>query len=355
MVPAFVRLLRPVDGQAAARASPGSSSQYLLHAALMGWTGVIAPPLAFLVPLLGIPFSWLTGFLLHRGVVRLRLPLVFVAPLDDRAASRSSATRRCSGSPGRRSATASGGGSTSCSSRRPGASTSSRSSCCSSTPGSRPRSSAGAPGRRGPRGSGRSLAAGTRARRRRRAGGRLSSAARGALEEPGPLAVGLQPNIPQRERMADVKDRDEASPRTCASTSDAPRATSGALEPDLLVWSETAFWPIERARPSRSRRCSRTRLAIRTPTGGPAADCAPGPRPPGTGPGDVLGAIRRTALPAPEKRGARDDDEDGLDETERRLGRRGRGRRPTSSTTSAAWRRSASTSRCRAACPAASS
>jgi apolipoprotein N-acyltransferase len=55
--------------------------QFGLHAALMSWAGVIAVPLVFLTPILGIPFSWLTGFLLERGIVRLRLPLIAVAPL----------------------------------------------------------------------------------------------------------------------------------------------------------------------------------------------------------------------------------------------------------------------------------
>jgi apolipoprotein N-acyltransferase len=83
MVPAFVRLGTPMP-EGSGRRRLGLAwvvAQFFLHAALMAWAGVIAVPLVFLTPLLGIPFSWLTGFLLDRGFVRLRLPLLFAAPL----------------------------------------------------------------------------------------------------------------------------------------------------------------------------------------------------------------------------------------------------------------------------------
>src|SRR5262249_2026280 len=81
LVPAFVRTASAGEGGKRRLGLVWVIAQYLLHAALMGWTGVIAPLLAFLVPLLGIPFSWLTGFLLQRGIVRNKLAPAFVAPL----------------------------------------------------------------------------------------------------------------------------------------------------------------------------------------------------------------------------------------------------------------------------------
>ncbi len=35
--------------------------QFFLHVCLLAWVGTVAPPLVFAVPVLGVPFSWLTG------------------------------------------------------------------------------------------------------------------------------------------------------------------------------------------------------------------------------------------------------------------------------------------------------
>jgi apolipoprotein N-acyltransferase len=96
------------------------------------------------------------------------------------------------------------------------------------------------------------------------------------------------------------------------------------LEPDLLVWSETAFCPVnEPAEP--------LAYLLDGSFGDPEA---PGGRRPmrdlvlqGPDQVTILGAIRRTALPASERAGPLDDDEDGLDE--RNVAWVVRGGRPT--------------------------
>ena len=304
MVPAFVRLVAGGTG----RRRLGLAwivSQYWLHAALMGWTGVIAPPLAFLVPMLGIPFSWLTGFLLDRGVVRLRLPLVFAAPLtivcvevlrDQALLGLSWASIGYSqwrwldllrlASAGRVHLmslvvlTVNAGIAAAIVRWRAGASWPAR---------LRPVLAAGLV-----------LAAGV-------AGGRLLAP---GPQEPGPLAAGLQPNIPQRERMRGHRDPRQAMFGILCIHEQLLRDLR-PLEPDLLVWSETAFCPVnEPAEP--------LAYLLDGSFGDPEA---PGGRRPmrdlvlqGPDQVTILGSIRRTELPPSEKGGPLDDDDDGLDE-----------------------------------------
>ena len=282
----------------------------------MGWTGVIAPPLAFLVPLLGIPFSWLTGFLLQRGVVRLGLPLVFVAPLAivlRRGAPRPGAARALVGvdrlqpvAVARPRAARVG---------RPRAPRLARS-CSLVNAGIATaivRWRAGAP--RHAR-----LSAGPARRWDRPRGGRRPAPAglhRGRPQpQEGPLAAGSSRTSPSASGCAQGPReplRQPPDPRA-APRRDWSRGASG-VEPDLLVWSETSFCPVARARRSARELLDGHGWPIRKRPGGRRADS--GPRPPGAGPGDDPRARSGgTGVPTPEKRGGpRDDDGDGFDET----------------------------------------
>ena len=304
MVPAFCRLLAEGTGRRRLGLA-WVASQYWLHAALMSWTGVIAPPLAFLVPMLGIPFSWLTGFLLDRGVVRLKLPLVFAAPLtivcvevlrDQALLGLSWASIGYSqwrwldlirlASAGRVHLvslvvlTVNAGIAAAIMRWRAGASWPAR---------LRPVLAAALV-----------LAAGV-------AGGRLL--APGPCE-PGPLAAGLQPNIPQREKMRGHTDPRQVMFGILRIHEQLLREVR-PLEPDLLVWSETAFYPVnEPIEP----------LARLLEGSFPDPEAPEGRRPirdlvlQGPDQVTILGSIRRTALPPSEKGGPLDDDDDGLDE-----------------------------------------
>ncbi|HYC78361.1 MAG TPA: apolipoprotein N-acyltransferase [Planctomycetota bacterium] len=54
------------------------AARYVVHLASLWWTTTCAPPLAFLVPLLGVPFSWLEARLMALG--RDRLPAWIAYP-----------------------------------------------------------------------------------------------------------------------------------------------------------------------------------------------------------------------------------------------------------------------------------
>ena len=96
---AFVALV-PWLWRARTRAADGSRAdvlgfvlgQFLLHLYVLWWTTTCAPPLAFLVPILGLPFSWLTARVLRvarsRGLsdlVAVPLTLVLGEVLRDTA------------------------------------------------------------------------------------------------------------------------------------------------------------------------------------------------------------------------------------------------------------------------------
>jgi apolipoprotein N-acyltransferase len=299
MVPAFVRLLAADAG----RPRLGLAwvvAQYWLHASLMAWTSVIAPPLAFLVPLLGVPFSWLTGFLLDRAVVRLRMPLIFAAPLvivlvevlrDQALLGLSWASIGYSqwrwldlvqlAAAGRVHLV--------------------------------------------------SLvvlvvnAAIAQAIVRRRLAPLLVAAVvvglgwgagrllRPADLAPGPLAAGLQPSIPQRERMATRDAWRDKLVRNLAIHRDLLDQVRG-LEPDLLVWSETSFPRTEEPKVTLEQHLGgtwRTQAQGSPQLSVDAKDLVLRGKDQVT----ILGLIRGRILPEEGRGGPRDDDEDGIDET----------------------------------------
>jgi apolipoprotein N-acyltransferase len=54
---------------------------YFYFASSLSWVGVVAPPLVFLIPFFGLPTAILLAVLVDVGVHRLRLPAFFVHPL----------------------------------------------------------------------------------------------------------------------------------------------------------------------------------------------------------------------------------------------------------------------------------
>jgi apolipoprotein N-acyltransferase len=301
LVPAFVRTATPAEGKRRLGLA-WVIAQYFLHAALMSWTAVIAWPLAFLVPLLGIPFSWLTGFLLARGVVRLGLPVFFVGPLvivlvevlrDQALTGLSWASIGYSqwrwldlvqlASAGRVHLVslvvllASGAIATAIVRWR----------------GRRPAAARLAP-----------LALGAALVGAAWLAGR---AIRPAAFEEGPLAAGLQPNISQAERLKDHREAWLRSVRIHKELIDQVRS----LPLDLLVWSETSFWPAYEPDNTLARRLDGLVPAVKPGEKIAMRDLVL----PGRDQVTVLGLVRAKKLAREEIGGPRDDDADGFDET----------------------------------------
>jgi apolipoprotein N-acyltransferase len=305
LVPAWVRLL---DGREGRRrlGLQWMIAQYFLHAMLMGWAAVIAAPLAWFTPLLGLPFSWLTGFGLERIVARGRLPLLLFGPLvvvlgevlrDQALLGLTWASIGYSqwrwldlaqlSSAGRihlvslvvlfvNSAIATAF--VRFRARAP------RGACL------RPLVIAGAVV--------------------------IAGAGAGHLIRPrdfadGPFAVGLQPNVSQKER---ARVRSTGNLRIHADLLTDYFAKGSRQRPDLLVYSETSFPPTQEPEFTLDKFLATGALA--------AGAGGPGPAVPmrdfvlqGADQTTVLGLVRGRALGAADHGSVRDDDSDGYDET----------------------------------------
>src|SRR5262249_37664309 len=116
----------------------------------------------------------------------------------------------------------------------------------------------------------------------------------------GPLVAGLQPNIPQGQRMRGHRDPKETMFEILQIHERLLREVR-PLEPDLLVWSETSFYPVNEPAEPIGRLIGEGAFKDPEAPGGrrPMRDLVL----PGPDQVTILGSIRRTALPPSEKGG----------------------------------------------------